>query len=71
MISCPLPTIKTNCKLGEVANLRKEVAATQRQRTDLALNFNRAVAAYCAGADIRFVDLDRVRWVRSELSNGR
>ena len=58
VISCPLPTIQDNNDWGEVANLRKEVDASRYQRTKLALNFNRAIATHCSGADIRFVGLD-------------
>lgn len=59
VVSCPLPTIQDNNNWGEVANLRKEIDATQHQRTLLTLRLNRAIAQSCARADIRFVDLDK------------
>jgi len=33
VVSTPLPTIKDNCQWGEVSNLRKEIKATQKERT--------------------------------------
>ena len=56
VISCPLATIADDNDWGEVANLRKEVKASQRQRTELALRFNRAVEEFCKSSGIRFVD---------------
>lgn len=73
-VSCPLPTIQDNNNWGEVANLRKEIDATQHQRTELTLRLNREIAQYCGCADIRFVDLDKDSLgengpVRSNLMN--
>jgi hypothetical protein len=43
---------------GEVAAARSEVKATQRERTELTLEFNRRVAAFCSEAGAVFIDLD-------------
>lgn len=58
VISAPLPTIPDENQCGEVANLRKEVKATQRERIQLTLDFNRRVAQACAAEGASFVDLD-------------
>lgn len=58
VVSCPLPTIPDDNAWGDVANLRKDIDISQRQRTDLALGFNRAIAEYCDANGIRFVSLD-------------
>ena len=41
VVSSPLPTIRDNIDFGEYANLRREIRASQKQRTDLVLEFNR------------------------------
>ena len=58
-ISAPLPTIRDDQDLGEIANLRKEVKATQRQRTELTLEFNRRMQVFCEENGLRHVSLDR------------
>jgi hypothetical protein len=58
VVSCPLPTISDDNDWGEVANLRREVTATKRERTDLALRFNEDVARFCDRAGIEVVGLD-------------
>lgn len=58
VISAPLPTIPDQNPCGEIANLRKEIKATQHERTQLTLAFNRRVAQICASAGAHFVDLD-------------
>lgn len=57
-VSAPLPTIRDGQNLGEIANLRKEVKATQRQRTDLTLEFNRRMRAFCGTNGFRYISLD-------------
>lgn len=74
VISTPLPTIPDENQCGEVANLRKEVRASQRERIQLTLEFNRRVAQVCASAGADFVDLDPFSLderglVRKELLN--
>jgi hypothetical protein len=56
--SAPLPTIADDNDWGEVANLRKEIRATQKERTALALRFNQKVEAYCGYHDICYLNLD-------------
>jgi hypothetical protein len=58
VVSTPLPTISDSAPLGEVANLRKEIGATQIERTRLTLEFNRAIHSYCEANNIAFIDLD-------------
>jgi hypothetical protein len=58
VVSAPLPTIRDNQDWGEVANLRKEVKATQKERTLLTLKFNTKIQAYCAGKNIKYLNLD-------------
>jgi len=57
-VSTPLPTIVDDQDWGEVANLRKEIRATQRERTDLTLEFNRRMEEYCRERSIAYLSLD-------------
>lgn len=59
-ISTPLPTIKDGNDWGEVANLRREVTATQVERTALTLQFNRAMQVFCRQHAIRHIMLDDI-----------
>ena len=43
---------------GEVADARKEVKATQRERTELTTRFNGRMKAYCAEKSLTYIDLD-------------
>jgi len=58
VISTPLPTITDDNDWGEIANLRKEVKATQLQRTELTLKFNKNIEYFCNKNDISFINLD-------------
>lgn len=60
VVSTPLPTIGDNIGdgWGEVANLRKEVKATQLERTRLTLRLNREVSSFCAEHGISHLSLD-------------
>lgn len=58
VVSAPLPTIADGQEWGEVANLRREVRASQRERTELTLDFNAAVERWCWTNGCAFVDLD-------------
>jgi hypothetical protein len=58
-ISTPLPTIGDNNYWGDVSNKRKDVKATQRERTDLTLFFNTAMQIYCQSNCIDYVDCDK------------
>lgn len=57
-ISTPLPTIQDGNDWGDVANARREVTATQTERTALTLQFNQAMQAFCKENGIRYVMLD-------------
>jgi len=57
VLSAPLPTITDHpSQRGEVANLRKEITATQRERTDLTLRFNHELQQRVANENIVFID---------------
>jgi len=58
VISTPLPTITDDNDWGEVANLRREVSVSQRERTQLTLRFNAAIKAWCREKGIAYLDLD-------------
>jgi len=47
VFSTPLPTISDDNIWGEVANLRKDVKASQLERTTLTLKFNKAIEEFC------------------------
>ncbi|MBL6986827.1 MAG: SGNH/GDSL hydrolase family protein [Methylobacter sp.] len=73
-ISTPLPTIQDNNDWGEVANARKEVTATQLERTELTLEFNRIMQRFCTQNNIRYLMLDHLSIgehgiVKAELLN--
>lgn len=57
-ISTPLPTIQDNNDWGDVANARREVTASQRERTALTLEFNRLMQLFCLQNNIRHIMLD-------------
>src|SRR3990172_4349039 len=58
VVSAPLPTIPDEEQCGQVANLRKEINVSQRQRTELTLKFNARVEQVCAAEDAVFIGLD-------------
>ncbi|MCK9398207.1 MAG: SGNH/GDSL hydrolase family protein, partial [Methylobacter sp.] len=57
-ISTPLPTIQDNNDWGDVANARREVTASQLERTALTLEFNGIMRGFCTQNGIRYVMLD-------------
>lgn len=57
--SATLPTIRDNQLSGEVALLRAEVAATQRDRTDLTIEYNERLSDICHREGLNFVCLDK------------
>ncbi len=57
-ISAPLPTIQDGKEWGEVANARKEVRTSQRERTELTLRFNRQMQQHCQQQGIEYLMLD-------------
>ncbi len=58
VISAPLPTIKDNQDWGEVAHLRRNVKASQKERTQLTLRFNSIIAEYCQKHGATYINLD-------------
>ena len=55
--SATLPTIRDGQLDGQIALLRAEVKATQRERTDLTLEYNDRLQALCAKEQLQYVDL--------------
>lgn len=73
-ISTPLPTIQNGNDWGDIANARREVTASQFERTALTLDFNRTMQEFCMRNGIRYVMLDDVSLgdngiVKAELLN--
>jgi hypothetical protein len=58
IIGAPLPTIQDDQDWGEISNARKEVTASQRQRTDLTLQLNQRMESYAKKSGVMFVNLD-------------
>lgn len=59
-ISAPLPTIQDGNDWGDIANARKEVTASQVERTALTLEFNRTMQQFCVQNAIRYIMLDSI-----------
>jgi hypothetical protein len=57
-LSAPLPTIRDGQDWGAVANARREVKASQVDRTMLTIRFNEGVREFCAKANIEYLDFD-------------
>lgn len=57
-VSTPLPTIQDDNDVGEIANIRKQIKATQVQRTILTLMFNKEMQSYCQKNSIFYMMLD-------------
>ncbi len=73
-ISTPLPTIQDGNDWGDIANARKEVTASQVDRTALTLEFNRIMQEFCQQNGIRYIMLDDLSLgdggiVKAELLN--
>jgi hypothetical protein len=58
-VSTPLPTIRDGTDRGAVANARREVTATQLQRTQLTLLFNQRMQAFCGASGMQYIMLDQ------------
>ncbi|MFT6987443.1 MAG: hypothetical protein ACJAT7_003299 [Psychromonas sp.] len=74
VISAPLPTIQDDQDWGDIANARKEISASQRERIILTQQFNQAIKLVCEEKNIFFIDLDNDSlgddgFVKSELLN--
>ncbi len=59
VISVPLPTICDDSCCGEVGNLRKDINASQIERTNITLEFNKAIKNYCKRLSVHYIDLDK------------
>ena len=57
VLSAPLPTIQDNQSWGNVANARKEVNASQRERTNLTMQYNQKLMLKCQSLGINFLDI--------------
>jgi hypothetical protein len=57
--STPLPTIFDNPDWGEVAELRREIKATLRQRTDLTIEYNKKLYECSCREDYKFINLEK------------
>lgn len=57
VLSAPLPTLVDQAAPGdETAAVRQHVSASQRERTELALEFNSRVRAFCEAHDVPYLD---------------
>lgn len=62
IMSATLPTLKENVEgIGEIANLRKEVTASQKERTKLTLDYNKFLKEFSSrNKTITFLDTDDI-----------
>ena len=58
VVSAPLPTITDKDREGIVTNLRKEVKASQKERTEMTLKFNQDIRFWCKNNGVEHVNLD-------------
>ncbi|HTA27414.1 MAG TPA: hypothetical protein VK809_06485 [Bacteroidia bacterium] len=56
--SIPLPTIKDGQTIGDIANKRSSVKASQKERTDLTLKYNTYLRKFCENTNIRYLDFE-------------
>ena len=57
-ISAPLPTIRDGQSWGEIANERRSIHATQRQRTELTIQFNNEMKKFCKRNEYSYLSFD-------------
>ena len=58
--SVPLPTIPDHLLVkGEVANKRLGISATQKQRTDLTIEYNNRLSQFCGRRGIHYMNLQQ------------
>ncbi|MGM7703728.1 hypothetical protein ACSVDE_18630 [Pseudalkalibacillus sp. Hm43] len=55
----PPPTIKDHQSWGDVANLRKGISATQKQRTELTQQYNQILRKYCKNNSLKLLDTEQ------------
>ncbi len=60
VISAPLPTIKDGQDWGDIANARREVKATQKERTALTIQLNEKINGICSEMGIEHINLDKI-----------
>lgn len=70
-VSAPLPTIKDDQDWGKIANLRRDIKASQRERTVLTLEFNSKMKKFCKLNGVEYVDLDADSIGKDGLVNSR
>lgn len=58
LCSVPLPTIGDDELHGDVANARREISATQLERTAMTLEFNRRLKEWAAESGVDYMDFD-------------
>jgi hypothetical protein len=58
VISAPLPTIGDGEAKGDVARVRRPISVSQRDRTELTLEFNRRMRRICFDRAWFYIDLD-------------
>mgnify|MGYP000321378915 CR=1 FL=1 len=56
--SAPIPTVEDGIKNPEYISIRDNITATQIEKTNLTLSFNRSVKHFCEKSMIRFLDFD-------------
>ena len=59
-ISTPLPTIRDGQNWGQIANTRKDIKATQLQRTKLTIQFNSHMQSFCQEIGITYLNFDNI-----------
>jgi len=57
--SIPLPTIFDDRDWGEVANLRKEVKTSIKERTELTIKYNQQLQIHCQNKNWNFLDFEK------------
>jgi hypothetical protein len=58
VVSAPLPTIRDNADFPDYAGLRREITATQEDRTALVIDFNRRARIATEAVGATYLDLD-------------
>lgn len=56
--SAPLPTISDGQQWGEVANARREVRASLRERTELTQRYNASLRSFCRDMGLSYLDFE-------------
>ncbi|RIW37313.1 SGNH/GDSL hydrolase family protein [Bacillus salacetis] len=59
MCTSHLPTIKDGQSFGEIANLRKEVEASQKERTLLTQKYNDSIRTFCRKNGLHLLDIEK------------